>query len=101
MNLQTLSSEARAGHIEGLDLISMEGGIYLLQAHIDGRCHTLDDGRGHAMQLRSVEHARGLLHELPRLPFYLVHASVHDEMCGIAPDGRSALRVPLSMGSSR
>ena len=46
MNLQTLSSEARAGHIEGLDLISMEGGIYLLQAHIDGRCHTLDAGRG-------------------------------------------------------
>ncbi|MBT8769016.1 DUF6482 family protein [Pseudomonas boanensis] len=96
MNLQDLSSHARAGHIEKLNLISLEGGIYLLEARIDGRNHALDDGHGHVVQLRSVEHAREVLHQFPKLPFHLVHDVVHDEMCGLEAGGQDQVSVPLS-----
>ncbi|MGF6691071.1 hypothetical protein M2318_001120 [Metapseudomonas resinovorans] len=100
MKLHDLTSHARAGHVEEINLISLEGGIYLLEARIDGRSHHLDDGRGHVTQLRSVEHAREVLHELPDLPFHLVHNVVHDEMCGMAADSQDTVRVPISTRSS-
>ncbi|BAU72527.1 DUF6482 family protein [Metapseudomonas furukawaii] len=96
MKLQDLSSHARAGHVEELNLISMEGGIYLLEARIDGRPHALDDGRGHAVHLRSVEHAREMLKDLPGVSLHLVHDVVHDEMCGMEADSQERLRVPIS-----
>ncbi|WP_137887341.1 DUF6482 family protein [Pseudomonas sp. 2FE] len=88
MNLHDLSTHARAGHVDELNLISIEGGnYYLLEARVGGRPFTLKDGQGHILHLRSVEHARELLHPLPQLPaFHLVQAEVHDEMCGM-PEG--------------
>ncbi|MBS7663958.1 cation transporter [Pseudomonas lalucatii] len=85
MNLHDLSGHARAGHVEALNLISLEGGnYYLLEARVSGRPFTLDDGHGHLLHLRSVEHAREVLQPLPQLPpFHLVQAPVHDEMCGM------------------
>lgn len=100
MNLQDLSLHAHAGHIDALNLISIEGGIYLLEVHMRGRIHLLGDGSGKTLQLRSVEHARDLLHELPRLPLQLVHAVVHDEMCGMPDGAQDTLRVPISFNSS-
>ncbi|MCY1288653.1 hypothetical protein D9M68_666080 [compost metagenome] len=96
MKLHDLTSHARAGHVEEINLISLEGGIYLLEALIDGRSHALDDGRGHAIHLRSVEHAREVLHEFPEVPFHLVHSVVHDEMCGMEADSQDTVRVPIS-----
>ena len=49
------------------------------------------------MHLRSVEHARELLQSVPPLPFNLVHASVHDEMCGVRDDLDQNVKVPLAM----
>jgi len=97
MNLHDLSSHARAGHVEALNLISLEGGnYYLLEAHVSGRPFTLDDGHGHFLHLRSVEHARELLQPLPQLPpFHLVQTPVHDEMCGM-PDEPGKPRGPSS-----
>jgi hypothetical protein len=100
MNLQELSLYAHAGHIEALKLISIEGGIYLLEAHMDGRTHPLSDIHGKILHLRSVEHARDLLHDLPSAPFHLVHAVVHDEMCGMQGGAQHMLRVPISFNSS-
>ncbi|HBX56860.1 DUF6482 family protein [Pseudomonas sp. UBA2684] len=100
MNLHDLSSHAHAGHIDELNLISIEGGIYVLEARMDGRAHPLNDGNGRTLHLRSVEHARDLLHELPKLPFNLVHAVVHDEMCGMQDGTQDTLRVPLSISSA-
>ncbi|MDX1297474.1 MAG: DUF6482 family protein, partial [Pseudomonas sp.] len=40
-------------------------GIYLLEAHIDGRARPLFDDHGKTLHLRSVEHARDLLSEMP------------------------------------
>jgi hypothetical protein len=100
MNLQDLSQFAHAGQIDALNLISIEGGIYLLQAHMDGCIHPLNDGNGKTLHLRSVEHARDLLTDMPRIPFHLVHAVVHDEMCGMQDGTQDVLRVPISFNSS-
>ena len=99
MNLQDLSQHAHAGNNETLNLISIEGGIYLLEAHMDGRAHPLSDGNGKTLHLRSVEHARDLLRDMPRIPFHLVHAVVHDERCGMQDGTQDVLRVPISLNS--
>ncbi len=96
MNLHDLSHHAHAGHIDELNLISIEGGIYVLEAHMDGRAHLLNDSAGKTLHLRSVEHARDVLHALPPLSSHLVHAVVHDEMCGMQDGTQDTLRVPIS-----
>ncbi|MDM8350929.1 DUF6482 family protein [Pseudomonas sp. sp1636] len=87
MNLHDLSGHARAGHVDELNLISLEGGnYYLLEARVSGRPFTLQDGHGQILHLRSLEHAREVLQPLSQLPpLHLVQAQVHDEMCGM-PD---------------
>lgn len=99
MNLHDLSSHAQAGRIDELNLISLEGGIYLLEARMAGHAHPILDEQGGTLSLRSVEHARDMLQELPALPFFLVHSSVHDEMCGM-PSADNRLRVPIAFRSA-
>lgn len=99
MNLQDLANHAAAGSIDALELISIEGGIYLLDIYQHGQRHSLLNERGEVWRLRSVEHARDLLQELPELPFHLVQQSPYDEMCGLAEGVREPLRVPIGMRS--
>lgn len=99
MNLQDLANHAAAGSIDALELISLEGGIYLLDIYQQGQRHSLLNERGEVWRLRSVEHARDLLQELPELPFHLVQQSPYDEMCGLAEGVREPLRVPIGMRS--
>ncbi|WP_407295088.1 DUF6482 family protein [Stutzerimonas zhaodongensis] len=99
MNLQALSEAAQARRVEALELVSLEGGFYLLSAQVGGKSQVLRDERGKVVHLRSVEHARDLLHELPVMPFFLVHSSAYDEMCGLAAGIREPLRVPIGMRS--
>jgi hypothetical protein len=100
MKLHDLLENARASRIDTLELVSIEGGIYLLRISIDGRSVMLQDEQGAIWRLRSVEHARDLLEELPELPFYLLHASAYDEMCGLADGNREPLRLPIALRSS-
>ena len=83
MTENELAEHLHAGSIDELNLISIEGGIYLLEARAQGVVQLLRGERGETRHLRSVEHARELLRELPPVPFHLVHAVVHDEMCGM------------------
>ena len=99
MNLQDLANHAAAGSIDALELLSLEGGIYLLDIYQQGQRHSLVNDRGDVWHLRSVEHARDLLQELPELPFHLVQQSPYDEMCGLAEGVREPLRVPIGMRS--
>ncbi|MDY7561937.1 DUF6482 family protein [Pseudomonas sp. 10B1] len=99
MNLQELNAYAHAGRVDELNLISMEGGIYLLEARMQGMAHPLYDMSGKTMSLRSVEHAREVLRAMPAVPFNLVHSVVHDEMCGLRNVDEQVLRVPISYRS--
>lgn len=100
MNLHSLLEDARADHVEALDLVSLEGGFYLLSVQVRGLPKVLRDEHNKVMHLRSVEHARDLLREMPEVPFYLVHSSAFDEMCGLAGGVREPLRVPISLRSA-
>lgn len=100
MNLQKLLDEARASRVTALDLVSLEGGFYLLSVEMDGQSYVLRDERGGVVHMRSVEHARDLLSEMPITPFFLLHSSAYDEMCGLASGVREPLRVPISMRSA-
>ncbi|MHC6227497.1 DUF6482 family protein [Pseudomonas sp. X10] len=100
MNLHELNTQARAGHVEELNLIAIEGGDYLLEARIQGHPHPLADSRGQRLRLHSVEDARQLLHALPLLSMNLVHWSVQDEMCGMAAQPEEDLKVPMSQRSA-
>ena len=80
MYLHDLATLAAAGRIDALELISLEGGIYLLDIYLQCQRHSLIDERGAVWHLRSVAHARDLLREVPELPFHLVQQSPYDEM---------------------
>ena len=100
MNLQTLREDVQAQRVDALDLVSIEGGFYLLSVRSRGETHLLRDECSKVVHLRSVEHARELLSEMPAIPFFLVHNSAYDEMCGLADGVREPLRVPISMRSA-
>ncbi|SEE95188.1 MULTISPECIES: DUF6482 family protein [Pseudomonas] len=101
MNFEELRAYAIAGKVDELNLISMEGGIYLLEARMHGAAYPLNDAKGQGIHLRSVEHARQVLHAFPTLPFNLVHTSVHDEMCGLVANAEESLKVPINTGAWR
>ncbi|AJE21433.1 DUF6482 family protein [Azotobacter chroococcum] len=100
MNMQQLFDQARNGQVDELNLISLEGGIYLLEAHQAGQRRLLVDDAGATLHLRSVEHARDLLQGLPSVPFYLLHTVVHTEMCGLSDGPQQPLRVPIALQSA-
>lgn len=85
MNMQDLAGRVQAGHIDALHLVSLEGGIYVLEAQMGGRAYPVEDDLGQPVSLRSVEHARQVLRGLDRVPVELVCADVDDEMW---PPGR-------------
>jgi hypothetical protein len=99
MNFVELRAYAIAGKIDELNLISMEGGIYLLEARMHGAAYPLSDAHGEMFHLRSVEHAREVLHDFPSLAFNLVHTCVHDEMCGMGVGAEESLKVPITFPS--
>ncbi|MBB4865179.1 hypothetical protein HNP46_004059 [Pseudomonas nitritireducens] len=83
MNLQELTNRSLAGDIDEINLVSLEGDIYVLEARMGDRFYPVHDVGGQVVSVRSVNHAREVLRALPPLPFHLVHAVVHDEMCGM------------------
>ncbi|AZC25979.1 MULTISPECIES: DUF6482 family protein [Pseudomonas] len=97
MNLQEMNAYALAGKVDELNLISLEGGIYLLEARMHGMAFPLIDAQGQTFHLRSVEHAREVLQAFPDLPFNLIHTLVHDEMCGLAAGTDDRLKVPITL----
>ncbi|AXK53915.1 MULTISPECIES: DUF6482 family protein [Pseudomonas] len=99
MNLQEMNAYAIAGKVDELNLISLEGGIYLLEARMHGAAYPLSDAQGQMFHLRSVEHAREVLQSFPKLPFNLIHTSVHDEMCGLSVGVEESLKVPITLHS--
>jgi hypothetical protein len=94
MNLHELSARARAGELDGLDLLCLEGGIYVVEARIGARAYPLLDSDGQPLHLRSLEHAREVLHGLP-MALQLDQAEAGEEMCGMHSGDR--LRLARAM----
>ena len=98
MNLQELNAYAVAGKVDELNLISVDGVSYVLEARMHGAAYPLRDAHGEILHLRSVEHAREVLHAFPKLSFNVVHTSVQDEMCGASTE--ESLKVPITFRSA-
>jgi hypothetical protein len=100
MNIQEFTEHAQAGRVRELNLISIEGGIYLLEVCLEDASRMLKQPDGKTLHLRSVEHARDLLKSLPVVPFFLVHTVAHDELCGMPVSERSVMRLPIAFHSA-
>jgi len=97
MNLSELSGLATAGHIRLLEVVSLEGGFYVIQVHTGDTIKVLHDEHGGVLRLLSITHVREYLHDLAPVPCELVQHSIHDEMCGSRSGAIEPLRVPLSL----
>ncbi|MEH6491403.1 DUF6482 family protein [Halopseudomonas sp.] len=104
MNLQQLIKLASEGQVRELEVLSLEGGIYIVRAHLLHGCRTLQNARGNTLHLRSTTHVRDLLRDLPAslsaLPCVLVQHVVHDEMCGARQGEIAPLRMPFSLAAT-
>jgi len=100
MNLHQLNNEAKAGHVDELNLIAIEGGDFVLQARVKGKAHPLSDAHGTPLKVHSVVDAQRLLNGLPAVPLHLVHWSVQDEMCGMQGTAEEDLKVPMPRRSA-
>lgn len=100
MNLHELNTEAKAGHVEELNLIALEGGDYILEARVKGHAYPLSDPRGKRLQVHSVVDAQRLLSGLPAVPLHLVHWSMDDEMCGGSSAGDGDMKIPMPRRSA-
>lgn len=94
MNLHELSARSRAGDVSAVDLVCLEGGLYVLEVKIGARTHPLLDATGQPLHLRSLEHARQVLHGLP-LTLQLDQAEAGEEMCGMADSDHTRLARTL------
>lgn len=100
MKLDELSKQITAGKVTELNMVSVEGGSYVLHAVVEGRSIPVLDAHEATLHLASVEQARKLLVDVPELPFFLVQPAVYDEMVGHAPGQNTTSREPLKLRSS-
>jgi len=99
LNLQALTERAANGQVLELELLSLEGGFYLARIRLDHGQYTLLDDTGKPMQLRSINHLRGVLQHVRPFPCALVQQCVHDEMCGSREGPIESLRMPFSLAA--
>lgn len=97
MNLQTLTEHAVNSEIRELELLSLEGGFYLVRIRLDHGLFTLFDDRAKPMHLRSITQLRDLLQTVRAFPCVLVQQCVHDEMCGRDTGSVEEMRIPFSL----
>lgn len=100
MHIDKLNSHIKNGEIQELNLMSMEGGSYVLHALVDGASVPVADAHGATLHVASVEEARKVLAGVSDVRLYLVQGSAHDEMIGHAEDGTVAPREEIPLRSS-
>ncbi|WP_342652863.1 DUF6482 family protein [Pseudomonas sp. F3-2] len=100
MDLDQLGKHIKAGEVEELDLISVEGGSYVIHARMKGTSHAISSPKGGVLHVASVEEARKCLTAVPEVPLFIVHPVVYDEMVGHAATDRYVSREPIPFRSS-
>ncbi|MFF7709165.1 DUF6482 family protein [Pseudomonas sp. NPDC007930] len=100
MTLEQLAQKVASGQVQALDLVSVEGGSYVLHARLGERNERVLNAHGETLHVASVEEARKVLASVPQVPFFLVQPAVHEEMVGLdaAPSGPA--REPIKLRSS-
>lgn len=99
MNLQTLTERAANNEVRELELLSLEGGFYLVRLRLDEGVFTLFDDMAKPMHLRSITQLRDLLQTVRAFPCVLVQQCVHDEMCGRDTGPVEEMRIPFSLAA--
>ncbi|MDF3868083.1 DUF6482 family protein [Pseudomonas denitrificans (nom. rej.)] len=97
MTMHELALAVAAGRIQGFEVISLEGGFYVLQARLAEGLRPIRDESGQVLHLRSTTQAREVLGEWASLPCELVQHCAHDEICASHPTAVEPLRMPLSL----
>ena len=100
LNIDTLTRHVKAGEIQELNLVSVEGGSYVLHALKGGQSLPVEDPHGKPLHLASVEEARKVLSGVPDARLFLVQAVAHDEMVGQDGVKAEASRQEVPLRSS-
>jgi butyrate kinase len=100
MDLDKLSKYVKAGEIEEIDLVSVEGGSYVIHARMNGESHAVSSANGEVLHVASVEEARKCLSSTQEVKLFIVHPVVYDEMVGQSPSDAEATREPIPFRSA-
>ncbi|WP_055009197.1 DUF6482 family protein [Pseudomonas caricapapayae] len=100
LNIQDLTKHAKDKTVRELDLISMEGGSYVLHALVDGKSVPVEDSSGNTLHLASVEEARKVLSPVSDVKLFMTQAVAHDEMVGLDGAQAEASRHEIPLRSS-
>ncbi len=100
MDLSKLDSHVKAGDVEAINLVAMEGGSFVMQVVVAGKSQPVVNAKGETLHVASIEEARKNLAGVREVPFFLVQPAVHEEMVGLAETSRQPNREPIPFRSS-
>jgi hypothetical protein len=84
MKVEDIAGSVKAGAVNELKLLAMEGGSYTLHVVVNGESQRVLNAHGETLHIASVDQARKLLSGVPdTVPFYMVQPAVYDEMVGL------------------
>ncbi|SQF98097.1 cation transporter [Paucimonas lemoignei] len=100
MDLSKLASHVKAGDIDEIDLVAMEGGSFVMHVLVAGKSQRVVNAKGETLHVASIEEARKNLAGVPEVPFFLVQPAVHEEMVGLGDTDKQPNREPIPFRSS-
>lgn len=100
MELSKLAAHVKAGKIEEVHLVAMEGGSYVVHALTEGKSHPVINAKGSTLHVASIEEARKNLAGVPPVPLFIIQPAVQDEMIGQGDADRQPNREPVPWHSS-
>ncbi|WP_054991031.1 DUF6482 family protein [Pseudomonas coronafaciens] len=100
LNIQELTKHVKKEKVGELDLISMEGGSYVLHARVDGSSVPVQDSTGKTLHVASVEEARKVLVSVPDVKLFMSQATAYDEMVGMDSVEPESSRHEIPLRSS-
>ena len=100
MELSKLGSHVKAGDVEEIDLVAMEGGSYVMHVRMGGKSHPVINAKGETLHIASLEEARKNLTGVPEVPLFMVQPAVYDEMVGLDDGNMQPSREPIPFRSS-
>lgn len=82
MNVKELNQQVKAGAVKEVNLVSMEGGSYVIHALVEGTSVPVADDKGATLHVASVEEARRILDDIKDVSLFIAQPAVYEEMVG-------------------